>query len=84
MSEGQLRRLSERQQIFLQISARDPDVHPGPVRLMSASDWRTARSLVARGFGRIDHVPGKQGQFIASDAGASVAYPEREPRRSRR
>jgi hypothetical protein len=73
MSEEQVRPLSDRQQTFLQISACKPDDDPSPVRIMSASDWRIARSLVAVDLGRIEHVVGERGRFIAITP--ELAYP---------
>jgi hypothetical protein len=76
--------LSERQQLFLTISVYNEDSEPGAVRLMSSSDWRTARSLVKRELGRIEHDAGEQGKFIANDVGAQVVHPGRQPPKRRR
>lgn len=84
MTELQRGKLSDRQRLFLQISAADETKDPGPVRLMSASDWRTARSLVRAGLGEIEQAAGEQARFTASVAGADIVYPGRDNRPRRR
>jgi hypothetical protein len=84
VTEARVPPLSERQHLFLKISAYHEDSEPGGVRLMLSSDWRTARSLVKRELGRIEHDTGGRGKFIANDAGAQVVHPGRQlPKRRR-
>jgi hypothetical protein len=62
---------------FLKIAAAHFHVEPGSVRLMSAADWRTARSLVKADLGTIEQGAGEQARFVTNAAGAVLAYPER-------
>lgn len=62
---------------FLKIAAAHFHVEPGSVRLMSAADWRTARSLVKADLGVIEQEGREQARFVANAAGAVMAYPDR-------
>lgn len=84
MTEPRRAKLSERQRVFLQISAYGEAREPGPVRLMSAADWRTARSLVRAELGAIEKEAGEQARFIANATGATIVYSGRDARPRRR
>ena len=83
MTESRCGKLSDRQCLFLQISAAEETKDPGPVRLMSASDWRTARSLVRAGLGEIEQPAGEQARFTTNQEGSDIVYPRRSNRSGR-
>mgnify|MGYP001758579162 CR=1 FL=1 len=74
-------KLSDHQLLMLRASRFDPlDGNGLGVQLMSARNWRTARSLEKRGLGWIQggHPNGSElpGMFFANHGGTAITHPE--------
>jgi len=74
-------KLSDHQLLMLRASRFDPlDGNGLGVQLMSARNWRTARSLEKRGLGWIQggHPNGSElpGMFFANHEGTAITHPE--------